>query len=108
MLYPPPGKTTTAAPVSFEGMGLYTSTVGLFTLPKRITGFPATSPSLAVVLSVSFSGSAFSPGASPGQSGNGPTVAAEADTARANSQTIRVCTGTNISPRCHSPVQQVS
>ena len=69
MLYPPPGNTTTAAPV-FLPFGVYTVMVGVETLPSRTTGRPAIRLSFAVVMSASGGMFADSPGATPGHTGN--------------------------------------
>src|SRR5665213_38686 len=68
ILYPPPGNTTTAAPV-FLIFGENTVIVGMETLVRRIKGRPATRRSLAIVRLLSAGGFAGSPGARPGHTG---------------------------------------
>jgi hypothetical protein len=67
-LYPPPGNTTTAAPLFFT-FDEYRVIVGSETLLSRVTGSPATYLSLLEDVVVSASGFDCAPGAVPGQTG---------------------------------------
>src|ERR1035438_3638605 len=66
MLYPPPGKTTTAAPVLFACGATYSVMVGTVTSPSRMMGRPAIGLSVGLVVSCSGPGGGAGVGFAPG------------------------------------------
>src|SRR5260370_20349169 len=85
ILYPPPGNTTTVAPLLEPAGARYIVSVGLLTRPSRITGFPATRPSVGLVVSFSESRPPLSPGGDPGQRTSGAGERPAATTAATTS-----------------------